>query len=84
LFGGWDFTPADAQTRSPAVVGYTKGVPMGGDLTKAPAGRPPKGKALAPWFQNTRSGGPPLLSTEYVPEVMAIHISERNYRYLES
>jgi len=41
LFGGWDFTPADAQTRSPAVVGYTKGVPMGGDLTKAPAGRSP-------------------------------------------
>jgi hypothetical protein len=41
LFGGWDFTPADAQTRSPAVVGYTKGVPMGGDLNKAPAGASP-------------------------------------------
>jgi len=41
LFGGWDFTPADAQTRSPAVVGYAKGVPMGGDLTKAPTGRSP-------------------------------------------
>ena len=32
LFGGYDFTDADAATRSPAVLGYTKGVPMGGDL----------------------------------------------------
>jgi hypothetical protein len=36
LFGGWDFTSEDAQTRLPAEVGYTKGVPMGGDLGKAP------------------------------------------------
>ena len=41
LFGGWDFTEADANTRSPAVVGYAKGVPMGGDLPPAPAGRLP-------------------------------------------
>jgi Protein of unknown function (DUF3604) len=41
MFGSWDFAPADAQTRSPAVVGYTKGVPMGGDLSKAPAGKSP-------------------------------------------
>ena len=39
FFGGWDFAPADAHTRSPAVVGYSKGVPMGGDLSKAPAGQ---------------------------------------------
>ena len=32
FFGGWDFEKADAETRSPAVAGYTKGVPMGGDL----------------------------------------------------
>lgn len=32
LFGGWDFTEADANTRLPAAVGYSKGVPMGGDL----------------------------------------------------
>ena len=32
FFGGYDFTDADAATRSPAVLGYTKGVPMGGDL----------------------------------------------------
>ena len=32
LFGGWDFVAADANTRLPAEVGYTKGVPMGGDL----------------------------------------------------
>src|SRR3990172_9351533 len=32
FFGGFDFEPKDAQTRSPALIGYTKGVPMGGDL----------------------------------------------------
>jgi hypothetical protein len=41
LFGGWDFTSEDANTRLPANVGYFKGVPMGGDLTKAPAGKAP-------------------------------------------
>lgn len=41
FFGSWDFDPADAQTRSPAVVGYSKGVPMGGDLRHAPAGKVP-------------------------------------------
>lgn len=35
FFGGWSFTEADAHTRLPARVGYDKGVPMGGDLTKA-------------------------------------------------
>ena len=33
--------PADAKTRNPAGVGYAKGVPMGGDLTAAPAGKAP-------------------------------------------
>ena len=41
FFGGWDFETADAQSRSPAVVGYQKGVPMGGDLRNAPPGRAP-------------------------------------------
>jgi hypothetical protein len=41
FFGGWDFTQADAQTRSPAVAGYSKGVPMGGEIGKAPAGKAP-------------------------------------------
>jgi hypothetical protein len=41
FFGGWDFTQADAQTRSPAMAGYAKGVPMGGDLNSAPAGKAP-------------------------------------------
>ena len=41
FFGGWDFEPADAQSRSPAVAGYQKGVPMGGDLRNAPPGRAP-------------------------------------------
>ena len=32
FFGGWDFTDADMESRSPAFAGYQKGVPMGGDL----------------------------------------------------
>ncbi|MTH61525.1 DUF3604 domain-containing protein [Paracoccus litorisediminis] len=41
FFGGWDFGPGDAETRRPAQVGYSKGVPMGGDLVNAPAGKSP-------------------------------------------
>jgi len=41
FFGGWDFEKADAETRSPAGVGYAKGVPMGGDLRAAPTGKAP-------------------------------------------
>ena len=41
FFGGWDFVPEDARTRSPAMAGYPKGVPMGGDLREAPAGEAP-------------------------------------------
>jgi hypothetical protein len=41
FFGGWDFEPADTETRLPAAAGYAKGVPMGGDLRAAPAGRSP-------------------------------------------
>ncbi len=41
FFGGWDFQDADAHGRLPARVGYTKGVPMGGDLSDAPAGKSP-------------------------------------------
>lgn len=41
FFGGWDFEASDAQNRLPAQVGYTKGVPMGGDLNEAPKGKSP-------------------------------------------
>ncbi len=41
FFGGWDFEEADAHNRLPANVGYSKGVPMGGDLSDAPAGKSP-------------------------------------------
>jgi hypothetical protein len=41
LFGGWEFEAADAQYRLPADIGYTKGVPMGGDLRNAPEGAAP-------------------------------------------
>ena len=38
LFGGWDFTKQDLNSRMPALVGYERGVPMGGDLRPAAAG----------------------------------------------
>ena len=41
FFGGWDFVPVDADNRLPAETGYTKGVPMGGDLRAAPQGKTP-------------------------------------------
>jgi hypothetical protein len=41
FFGGFDFRPDDAKSRDPAGVGYDRGVPMGGDLAAAPAGRSP-------------------------------------------
>lgn len=41
FFGGWDFDAKDADSRMPANDGYTKGVPMGGDLDAAPQGQSP-------------------------------------------
>jgi hypothetical protein len=41
FFGGFDFDATDASNRMPAQIGYTKGVPMGGDLAAAPAGKAP-------------------------------------------
>ncbi|RKZ15918.1 hypothetical protein DRQ53_07695 [bacterium] len=36
MFGGWDFTEQDLNSRIPATVGYQKGTPMGGDLRARP------------------------------------------------
>jgi len=41
FFGGWEFEDKDAQERMPARIGYSKGVPMGGDLRAAPSGKSP-------------------------------------------
>jgi hypothetical protein len=41
FFGGWEFDEKDAHDRLPARIGYAKGVPMGGDLSAAPAGKSP-------------------------------------------
>ena len=41
FFGGWEFNKNDLRSRAPAFRGYEKGVPMGGDLTKAPKGKAP-------------------------------------------
>lgn len=48
FFGGWSYTGADANLRTIADAGYAKGVPMGGDLPKAPpAARAPTFLAAA-------------------------------------
>ena len=41
FFGGWDFDASDSQRPNFAAIGYEKGVPMGGDLQQAPAGKSP-------------------------------------------
>ena len=41
FFGGWDYAKADADLGSIAATGYGKGVPMGGDLKAAAAGKSP-------------------------------------------
>ena len=47
FFGGWDYTTVDLNSRQPVFAGYSKGVPMGGDLTAAPAGKAPTFMAYA-------------------------------------
>jgi len=41
FFGGYNYAPADAKSRYLAEAGYAKGVPMGGDLAKAPVAKTP-------------------------------------------
>ena len=41
FFGGWDYNPGDASRPNLAQIGYSKGVPMGGDLANAVEGRSP-------------------------------------------
>ncbi|WP_455202803.1 DUF3604 domain-containing protein [Kaarinaea lacus] len=41
VFAGWDFTKEDVQRPDFAKTGYQRGVPMGGDLSKAPKGKAP-------------------------------------------
>jgi hypothetical protein len=55
FFGGWDYAPTDLNNRNFAWVGYQKGVPMGGDLSKAPPGKAPTFMVVAmkdPMFGN--------------------------------
>ncbi len=41
FFGGWGFLADDAKSRYVAETGYSKGVPMGGDLRNAPKDKSP-------------------------------------------
>lgn len=42
VFAGWDFEPEEVHRPDFAKQGYTRGVPMGGDLVAAPSGEAPK------------------------------------------
>ena len=42
FFGGWDYQEQDALSRLPAEIGYSKGVPMGGELSAAENGKSPR------------------------------------------
>lgn len=42
IFAGWDYAKNDVDTPDFAKVGYSLGVPMGGDLSKAPEGKAPR------------------------------------------
>jgi hypothetical protein len=41
FFGGWNFTIDDAEARAPGIIGYSKGVSMGGNLSSARKGKSP-------------------------------------------
>ena len=41
FFGGWEYLASDVTASDRVAIGYKKGVPMGGDLSKAPAGKAP-------------------------------------------
>jgi hypothetical protein len=41
VFAGWDFKDNEVETQNFAKIGYARGVPMGGDLKKAPKGKAP-------------------------------------------
>lgn len=42
FFGGWDYRADDVLESNLARVGYSKGIPMGGDLTSAPKNQSPR------------------------------------------
>ena len=46
-FAGWDFTDEDLGADDYAVRGYTRGVPMGGEMTTAPDGSTPRFMIMA-------------------------------------
>jgi hypothetical protein len=54
FFGGWDFAPALVKDPHWAKIAYRKGVPMGGDLPAATAGRAPRFAVQA--VKDPRSG----------------------------
>ena len=61
FFGGWNFTDNDAKLRDPGLIGYAKGVPMGGELNSEPGQTAPTLSLIhisEPTRQDTRSRMP--------------------------
>lgn len=54
FFGGFEFVEKDAGTLQLAALGYSKGVPMGGDISAAPKGKTPTFLVAA--MKDPRSG----------------------------
>lgn len=54
FFGGWEFNQSDVSRSDYASIGYQKGVPMGGDLTRSQVGQDSK----APSFMVAASRDP--------------------------
>ncbi len=55
FFGGWEYEKDDVFRPDAVDIGYTKGVPMGGDLSAGPADKSPTfmvGAAKDPWSGN--------------------------------
>jgi hypothetical protein len=47
FFGGWEYADDDVDRPDYADIGYAKGVPMGGDLTRGPRGKAPSFMVVA-------------------------------------
>lgn len=72
FFGGWRFAEVDARSSNPARAGYVKGVPMGADLPKRPAGR------SAPSFLILASRDPESVAIQRVQVIKGFVDSDGN------
>ena len=75
FFGGFDFVPGDAHSRTPAEAGYEKGVPMGGDLHAAP-----EGKSRHSWSPRSRTRSAAISTASRSSRAGSIRTARRRRR----